>query len=230
MNTIHTAMVAIMRDITAIGKDSKNAAQGFKFRGIDAVYNELHNLLAKHGVITLPQAGIPVIEERTNSKGTVLRFVTIPMTYQFVAEDGSSITCQVIGEGMDSGDKATNKAMAIAHKYALLQTFLIPTEEMKDPDYETHDVRPITKPVIAKPEFSKKTAPAPAPAPTLPQNALDMLFSMMDTNKVTEEEVRSFCLSKGMKDVPEFVADFTEKVADRLVSIFPEVIEFSLNK
>jgi hypothetical protein len=217
-------MVAIMRDITAIGKDSKNQAQGFKFRGIDAVYNELHNLLAKHGVITLPQAGTPVVEERTNSKGTVLRFVTIPMTYQFVAEDGSSITCQVIGEGMDSGDKATNKAMAIAHKYALLQTFLIPTEDMKDPDSETHEVAP-RKPVIAKPIISK-----PTPAAALPQNAIDMLFSMMDTNKVTEDEVRSFCLSKGMKDVPEFISDLQEKVADRLVSIFPEVIEFSLNK
>jgi len=208
-------MISIMRDITAIGKDSKNQSQGFSFRGIDAVYNELHTLLAKHGVVTLPQAGTPVIEERTNSKGTVLRFVTIPMTYQFIAEDGSSITCQVIGEGMDSGDKATNKAMAIAHKYALLQTFLIPTAEMKDPDYETHDVRPITKPVIAKPVVKL-------------ENSLDTLFGLMDDNKVSEEEIRSFCLSKGMKDVPEFVADIKESVAKRLVEIFPEVIEFSL--
>ena len=210
-------MISIMRDITAIGKDSKNQTQGFSFRGIDAVYNELHNLLAKHGVITLPQAGTPIIEERTNSKGTVLRFVTIPMVYTFIAEDGSFVTCQVLGEGMDSGDKATNKAMAIAHKYALLQTFLIPTAEMKDPDYESHDVRPVTRAVIAKPVI--KTG-----------NSLDTLFGLMDTNKVSEEEVRAFCLSKGMKDVPEFVADINEPVAKRLVEIFSEVIEFSLNK
>lgn len=38
---------------------------------------------------------------------------------------------------MDSGDKATNKAMAIAFKYACFQVFCIPTEEMKDPDAET---------------------------------------------------------------------------------------------
>ena len=38
---------------------------------------------------------------------------------------------------MDSGDKATNKAMAIAFKYACFQVFCIPTEEMKDPDGET---------------------------------------------------------------------------------------------
>ena len=39
---------------------------------------------------------------------------------------------------MDSGDKATNKAMAIAFKYACFQVFCIPTEEMKDPDAESH--------------------------------------------------------------------------------------------
>ena len=226
-------MVAIMRDITAIGKDSKNQAQGFKFRGIDAVYNELHNLLAKHGVITLPQAGTPVVEERTNSKGTTLRFVTIPMTYQFVAEDGSSITCQVIGEGMDSGDKATNKAMAIAHKYALLQTFLIPTEEQKDPDYETHEIVPakaITKPVIAKPVIPAKAAPAPTPAAKeMPQNALDMLFSMMTTNRLEEDDILAFCASKGMK-APEYVSDLPDAAVNRLIAIFDEVVEFAISR
>jgi hypothetical protein len=247
MSNIHTAMVAIMRDITAIGKDSKNQAQGFKFRGIDAVYNELHNLLAKHGVITLPQAGTPVVEERTNSKGTTLRFVTIPMTYQFVAEDGSSITCQVIGEGMDSGDKATNKAMAIAHKYALLQTFLIPTEDLKDPDYETHEVVPVkAKPVIAKPVIPAKVTmkqvnpdlPAKSVEVTrgdisegtrMPQNALDMLFSMMTTNRLEEDDILAFCASKGMK-APEYVSDLPDAAVNRLVAVFDEVVEFAINR
>ena len=38
---------------------------------------------------------------------------------------------------MDSGDKASNKAMSAAFKYACFQTFCIPTEEMRDPDAET---------------------------------------------------------------------------------------------
>lgn len=42
---------------------------------------------------------------------------------------------------MDSGDKATNKAMAIAFKYACFQVFCIPTEEMKDPDAECHEIQ-----------------------------------------------------------------------------------------
>ena len=53
---------------------------------------------------------------------------------------------------MDSGDKATNKAMAIAFKYACFQVFCIPTEEMKDPDGETPE------PVAPAPQFTPATA------------------------------------------------------------------------
>ena len=43
---------------------------------------------------------------------------------------------------MDGGDKATNKAMSAAYKYALLQTFAIPTEGDNDADATTHEVAP----------------------------------------------------------------------------------------
>ena len=47
---------------------------------------------------------------------------------------------------MDSGDKATNKAMSVAFKYACFQVFCIPTEDMTDPDAETP---PPSVPVIS---------------------------------------------------------------------------------
>jgi len=215
-------MIAVMRDITAIGKDSRNQSQGFSFRGIDAVYNELHNLLAKHGIVTLPIAGEPITQERTNAKGTTLRFVQVPMTYEFVAEDGSSISCHVIGEGMDSGDKATNKAMAIAHKYALLQTFLIPTEEIKDPDYETHEV--VTKPVrISKPEIKK----IPDANKELPQTPVDLLVSMMTTDNITDDHVLHFLYAKKViTDRNIYIFDIPEKVVNRLIEKWDDVKAF----
>lgn len=220
---IHAAMIAIMRDITAIGKDSKNQSQGFKFRGIDAVYNELHNLLAKHGVVTLPQAGTPVTEERTNKNGTILRFVQIPMTYQFVAEDGSSITCQVIGEGMDSGDKATNKAMAIAHKYALLQTFLIPTEAQEDPDYQTHEVvaKPAAPAKVAKPVF-KKTG----------DDVHAKLSALMDQDHLNEADVFSFLASKGVQAPAgaEYIHDLPAGFVTAVVNNWGDCVQHSFNK
>ena len=139
---IFEAMVLVMDEIEAIGKDKTNAQQGFKYRGIDQVYNDLHPLLAKHKIFTTPKVIANEREERTNTKGTTLFYSRVTMQYAFWTVDGSSVECSVIGEGMDSGDKSTNKAMAIAHKYALLQTFCIPTEDMPDPDAQVHEVKP----------------------------------------------------------------------------------------
>ena len=139
---IYARMGAIMQDMVAIGKDSTNQQQGFKYRSIDSVYNALNPLLAKHGVFTVPEVLEKTRDERTNKNGTVLAFTCLRMRYTFYAPDGSFVACVVEGEGMDSGDKSSNKAMAIAHKYALLQTFCIPTEEAKDPEGEAHEVAP----------------------------------------------------------------------------------------
>jgi hypothetical protein len=56
------------------------------------------------------------------------------------AEDGSKHTVVTVGEAMDSGDKASNKAMSAAYKYAAFQTFCIPTEGDNDADSTTHEV------------------------------------------------------------------------------------------
>ena len=149
---IYENMISVMKEVGAIGKDKTNLQQGFKYRGIDQVYNQLQPILAKHNIFTLPEIVHQERDERTNKNGTLLFYSRVTMKYHFVAEDGSKVECSVIGEGMDSGDKATNKAMAIAHKYALLQTFCIPTEDMPDPDSEVHEIRNVNK--ISEEQFN----------------------------------------------------------------------------
>jgi hypothetical protein len=62
--------------------------------------------------------------------------------FDFVsAEDGSKHTVRTFGEAMDRGDKATNKAMSAAYKYAAFQAFAIPTEGDNDADASTHEVK-----------------------------------------------------------------------------------------
>lgn len=139
---IYEQMAKVMEEVGAIGKDATNKSQGFKYRGIDQVYNALNPLLAKHKIFTMPKVLNSEREERKSNNGGALLYSRVTMEYSFFTTDGSCVTCSVIGEGMDSGDKATNKAMAIAHKYALLQAFCIPTEDMPDPDAECHDVAP----------------------------------------------------------------------------------------
>ena len=127
---IYQAMAEILAEIPSIGKDNKNKEQGFKYRGIDDVYNGLHPLLAKHKVFMAPTVLSRASEERATKNGGALQCVTLSVEYRFFHADGSSISCTVMGEGRDTSDKATNKAMAAAHKYALLQTFCIPTEDI----------------------------------------------------------------------------------------------------
>lgn len=126
----------IMSDIGFIGKDKKNIAQNFMFRGIDQVMNTMKPLLAKHGVFIVPEVVDVRREERPTKSGGMSLYTLLTVKHHFVAEDGSEIVSTTVGEGMDSGDKATNKAMAVAFKYACFQVFCIPTEEMAkdDPD------------------------------------------------------------------------------------------------
>lgn len=136
---IYEAISKCMEEIGAVGKDAVNEQQGFKYRGIDAVMNAINPALVKNHVFIVPEVLEQQRQERTTNKGASLIYSICRIKYTFFAEDGSCIEAVTVGEGMDSGDKATNKAMAIAFKYACFQVFCIPTEEMKDPDEETQD-------------------------------------------------------------------------------------------
>ena len=135
---IYEAICAVMDDIGAVGKNDLNKQQGFKYRGIDAVMNALSPAMNRHKVFCTPKVLEHTREERVTAKGNTLIYSICKISYRFYTTDGSYVEAITIGEGMDSGDKATNKAMAIAFKYACFQTFCIPTEElMDDPDKES---------------------------------------------------------------------------------------------
>lgn len=137
-----------------IGKDRKNQAQGYSFRGIDDMYNVLSPLLARHGIVVLPSYSERQVVEREGKNGGALFYTTLRGDFTLrSAEDGSEVKVTTYGEAMDSGDKATNKAMSAALKYAFMQTFTIPTEGDNDADAQTHEVRPAQR------------TPRPAPKP-----------------------------------------------------------------
>lgn len=132
---IHEKLTAIMQEVGAIGKDGENVQQRFKFRSIEAVCNRLHGLLGKHGVTIVPRMLeqkreiLDRFDKRDGKKIGHWVLTCITMSYTFGAEDGSAIEVVVPGEAADTGDKASNKAMSAALKYALCQTFCIPTVE-----------------------------------------------------------------------------------------------------
>lgn len=186
---IYKKMSEVMKEVGAVTKNQKNDAQGFKFRGIDQFVNALYPALTKHGVFMAPECTSESHElkevTRSNGRSAIDKHVAIQMKYHFYAEDGSFVTIGPIpAEGLDSGDKATNKALSAALKYALIQTFSIPTEDMVDADSDSpeigttsdkkSDVKAAPKAVTALPKvatpppatsgssFKKATAATPA--------------------------------------------------------------------
>ena len=181
---IYAAIAAVQAAIAkeGIGKDRKNEQQGYKFRGIDDIFNALAPLLAANGVCVMPTYANRTKEERTSKGGGVLFNVTVEGTFDFVSTaDGSKHVVKTFGEAMDSGDKATNKAMSAAYKYACIQTFCIPTEGDNDADSTTHEVVPVQ---------AAPVNPAPAPPRKLPTaNTRAWAINQLDAGE-------------GMNDVP----------------------------
>ena len=141
---VYKAINAVQSALSSVGitKDRRNMqGSGYKFRGIDDVYNAIAPLLAKHSLCILPRVLTRECVERSSKSGGALFYVTVEVEFDFVsADDGSKHTVKTFGEAMDSGDKATNKAMSAAYKYAAFQAFSIPTEADNDADAHTHAV------------------------------------------------------------------------------------------
>lgn len=143
MAQIHEAICAAMGRTGAIGKDKKNQQQGFKYRGVDDVMNALQPIFTEFCIFCAPKVLDVRREERTTKNGGAMTYTVVTVEYTFYAADGSSVSCVVCGEGMDSADKSTSKAMSIAFKYACFQLLCIPTEETApDPDREYHEKLP----------------------------------------------------------------------------------------
>ena len=142
---VYRAIAAVAGAIAkqGIAKSNRNSQQGYNFRGIDDVYNALAPILSDAGLVVLPRVLNRIETERETKSGGALFNVVVEVEFDFVAaEDGSSHIVKTFGEAMDSADKATNKAMSAAYKYAAMQAFCIPTAGDNDADATTHDIAP----------------------------------------------------------------------------------------
>ncbi len=148
MSEIITRLNKVMDDVGAVGKDGRNTHQNFDFRGIDAVVNATSPAFRKHGIVVVPT--LNSIDYETVEVGqnrSRMASVRVNVTYTFHAPDGSNVSATVAAESMDSGDKATAKAMSVAFRIALLQTLCLPTTDV-DPDAQSYERSPApAKPV-----------------------------------------------------------------------------------
>lgn len=136
--TIYEALSAVMGEVQAVGKDGRNEQQNYMFRGVDAVVNAVGPALRSHGVIVVPELVAAEYRPYATKSGTQMMGCTVHVRYVFHGPKGDTITCSVMGESSDSGDKATPKAFSVAYRTALLQALCIPTDD-PDPDLTSNE-------------------------------------------------------------------------------------------
>ena len=123
MNKVHQAICDIKSDLKAVALSSFN--KQFKYRAVHAVYNELNPLMAKHGLHTAMSS----VEMNESDK-----YLMILYKVTFYHADGSFFDTFHWGRSMNISDKAANICASYAHKYALMTTFSMPTEDMQEGD------------------------------------------------------------------------------------------------
>lgn len=207
--TVHQALSKVMAEVQAVRKDSKNQAQRFNFRGIDAVMNAVGPALRKHGVVILPEEVDVHRTNGTTANGKQTAEVVVKVTYRVYGPNGDSIHGKVAAEAMDFGDKAIAKAMSVAYRTFLLQALTIPTDE-PDPDSESYE-RGVPNGTGASREnrASQRNTPLPAEQGVPKRTAAEQCGTILDgfcaTHQLDGDKVREEYFAAGGKANPDML-------------------------
>ena len=125
--TIFKKLLAVQSDLSqmGIGKSEWNDFSKYNFRGIDQVYQVLSPILVNHGVIIMPNVQSVELSDVKTSGGKSSCRAVASVEYHFFDESGNSVAMRSYGEGIDTSDKATNKAITAAYKYMIFQAYAI---------------------------------------------------------------------------------------------------------
>jgi hypothetical protein len=139
--SVYAAINAITAEFAThgIAKTHVNHVDDYKYRSIDDLLDRLAPLLGRHKLCVLPRVKQRLVTDRADEQGRLLLQVALRVSFKLTSvDDGSSYKVEAYGEALDSGDKATAKAMSAAYKSAMIQTFCIPcgTEDADRTSYK----------------------------------------------------------------------------------------------
>ena len=162
---IHTAILEVMRQVGYVRKEGAPGLN-YTFASERALIEALRPALIEAG-ITMYVAGTDDLREGEvlTKKGSVAQYARVLLSVVFThATSETSIRVQVPGGAMDWGDKAISKALTMAYKYALRQTFIIETGD--DPDRENLvGEGELAGAATSRPPRPRPEAPKPQEAP-----------------------------------------------------------------
>jgi hypothetical protein len=129
---VHVAWSRVMATVGAVGKDQGGTSGiNYKFRGVDMALNVFGPACRLHGVLVLPVNVAASYRDAKTSTGKATRECTVLVTYRIVGPAGDHLDVMAAGESLDSGDKGSAKAQAVALRTLLFHAGLVPVE---DPD------------------------------------------------------------------------------------------------
>lgn len=195
---IYAALIAAQAAIKNVGKNGTNQFDKYKYRGIDDVMDAVHAAFVEAGVVAIPEVLEREQVERQSRKGELMIHTTLTVRYTFYAQDGTSVSATVQGEGLDRGDKSLNKAMSAAYKYCAFQVMSIPTAEMIDSETESPEIGK------AEPKPAKPQAPQPDPTAPITREAAKKLAGLIaEINKTDQAWWSDTCKLYGIAKTTE---------------------------
>lgn len=157
---IFQKMLAITDEITRVAKNLTVGVGKNQYKGVGEadVLNAVKPLEVKYRVYSYPthrsivDTSILTTTSEYDGKTTERKqlFMRIETTYKFVNIDNptESIEITTYGDGIDSQDKASGKAMTYSDKYALLKAYKIETGD--DPDQKASEPLKNVEPTAPK--------------------------------------------------------------------------------
>jgi len=133
---LNAAILACMSVIGSVAKDRRNQQQSYDYVSETAVLEAAQPAMVKNGlVMSLIEIENSFREVKETMKGGKLTLSGGTFVFKVEhVETGQSKLIKSMGEGMDSGDKASYKAQTGARKNALFDLFLIPRTDDPEKD------------------------------------------------------------------------------------------------
>lgn len=180
---IFEKMLKVSEEVGTVGKNLvvKLGSGGYKaVAEADVIYAvkpleikyRIFSYPVKHEVVESKELERETFRKDGSVKIVLDQFLRVRAIYRFVNVDKPDeyIDIEMLGDGVDSGDKTSGKAQTYADKYALLKGYKIPTGD--DPDQEPSK------------EYGQKTPSAPTtPSPSRAKLEEQFMFLASDDEK-----------------------------------------------
>jgi hypothetical protein len=189
----------VREEVGVIRKDQQaTGGARYSYRGTDSIINALAPVLNRYGVFTTVEDFDYVHEVTETASKRVLTTVTLRKRVRFYGPQGDFVESVVAGENSDYSDKATGGASTYAYRYALVQTFVLPTDE-DDPDAKYVEKEPAARPAeaVATPSQSDELKAIQADLKAKSQAVTGDLKGSAYLGKIIEDNQEKFVSAQG---------------------------------